>query len=168
MKKSLVLFALLLVAMFLVAGCGQDAATPVESDLEHDHRDGDDHGHEHGEEPYEWNGVFTFAEGSYVMHFQESGDPSIDVVFLLDEGDRDGSDHMAYHIMETELEAVPAGGEFEAESEYGYRLLLNPDETITTFTISEAGDYLLYLEHFPEEFDLVFRDAAGNELVARD
>jgi len=168
MKKNFVLLVLLLVAMFIVFGCGQEAAAPVESDHNHDHADGDDHGHEHGDDPYEWSGIFTFAEGPYVMQFQESGDPSIAVVFLLDEGDRDGSDHMAYHIMEAELEAVPAGGEFEAASEYGYSLLLNPDETVTTFNISEAGDYLLYLEHFPEEFDLVVKDAAGNEVAARD
>jgi hypothetical protein len=168
MKKILVLLTLLFVAMFLIAGCDQDTAAPAESNHDHDHGDSDDHGHEHGDDPYEWSGVFSFAEGSYVMHFQESGDPSIAVVFLLDEGDRDGSDHMAYHIMEAELEAVPAGGEFEAVSEYGYNLMLNPDETITTFVISEAGDYLLYLEHFPEEFDLVIKDAAGNEMVATD
>ena len=168
MKKILVLLTLLFVAMFLITGCGQDTAAPAESNHDHDHGDGDDHGHEHGDEPYEWSGVFTFAEGSYVMHFQESGDPSIAVVFLLDEGDRAGSDHMAYHIMEAELEAVPADGEFEALSEYGYNLMLNHDETITTFVIPEAGDYLLYLEHFPEEFDLVIKDAAGNEMAATD
>lgn len=167
MKRSLLLLGLFLAVLLLFAGCAQESATD-EGDFHHDHGDGDDHGHEHGEEPYEWSGVYSFNEGTYIMHFRESGDPSVAVAFLFNEGDRDGSDHLAYHIMEVELEEVVAGGEFEAYSEFGYNLLLNPDGTEITFTISEAGDYLLYMEHLPEEFDLVITDSSGAELNASD
>ncbi len=174
MKKELVLCVILIVALLIAGGCGQDAAAPAgdadsgEENFSHDHDDGDDHGHEHGEEPYEWSGVFTFSEGEYTLVFGESGDPSIAVVFLLNEGNRDGSDHLAYHIMEVELETVPAGGTFEAVPEYGYNLMLNADETITTFVISEAGEYLLYMEHMPVEFDLKVIGSSGAELVPAD
>ena len=102
------------------------------------------------------------------MDFQESGDPSMGVVFLLDSGDRDYSDHMAYHIFEYELEEVSAGGSFEVVPEFGYNLILKPQGTTVSFVITEAGDYLVYTEHVPDEFDLVIIDQGGLELEPRD
>jgi hypothetical protein len=173
MKKCMVLLGLMLVVLLIVGGCAQEAAEPVEEQeqdaggYDHDHNEGE-HDHEHGEEPYEWSGLFSFGEGEYIMEFQESGDPSMGLVFILAEGSRDDSDHMAYHIFEAEMEIVPADGSFEAAPDYGYQLMLNPDVTTITFSVSEPGDYLLYMEHMPVEFDLKIYDANGEELVAHD
>jgi hypothetical protein len=175
MKKSLVLLALILVGLIMISGCGEETATPVEEperngeDFRHDHDDeSEDHGHEHGDEPYEWSGLLNFEVGEYTMVFQKSGDPSIGVVFVLDEGDREASDHLAYHIFEVEMETVPADGSFDAMIEYGYDLQLNSDVTTITFNIIEAGNYLLYMEHMPREFDLVIYNSDGEEMVPDD
>jgi hypothetical protein len=141
---------------------------PIRVIVGHYHEDGHDHDHDHGEEPYEWSGIFAFEPGTYTMHFEESGDPSIEVVFMLESGDRDHDDHMAYHIWEHEMDPVDAGGSFEAEVNHGYLLTLNPDHTDFTFTITEAGDYLVYMEHFPSEFDLKILDSGGEEVVPTD
>jgi len=173
MKKVWLLTVLLLAGLLIVGGCAQEAAEPLEEQeqdtggYDHDHSEGE-HDHEHGDEPYEWSGLFSFSEGEYAMEFQESGDPSMGLVFILAEGGRDDSDHMAYHIFEAEMETVPANGSFEAMPDYGYQLLLNPDATTITFSVSEPGDYLLYMEHMPVEFDLKIYDANGEELIARD
>lgn len=92
----------------------------------------------------------------------------MELVFVLAEGSRDDGDHMAYHIFEAEMETVPADGSFEAMPDYGYQLMLNPGATTITFSVSEPGDYLLYMEHMPVEFDLKIYDANGEELVAQD
>jgi hypothetical protein len=171
MKKVSFLVVLLMAGLLIVGGCSQQAAEPAEeqnaSGYDHDHSEGE-HDHVHGDEPYEWSGLFSFGEGEYVMEFQESGDPSMGLVFILAEGSRDDSDHMAYHIFEAEMETVPVDGSFEAMPDYGYQLMLNPGATTITFSVSEPGDYLLYMEHMPVEFDLKIYDANGEELVAQD
>lgn len=159
MKKHLVFLSLLLVVLLMVVGCNQESAS-----VPHDH----DHGHEHGDGLYEWSGAFTFEKGTYTMHFKESGDPSITVAFLFNEGEREDSDHHAYHILEAELEEVAANGKFEALPDFGYNLTLDPEETVTSFVITEPGEYLVYTEHFPEEFDLVIADDSGSALSPKD
>jgi hypothetical protein len=163
MKKSLVLTALLLMGLMLIVGCAEEPVT-----IDHVHTDGDDHGHEHGEEPYEWSGIFVFTEETYTMEFQESADSSVEIVIMPDAGDRGFSDHIAYHIWEEDMLPVAAGGSFEVPTEQGYILSLNPDATDFTFTVSEAGEYLVYMEHMPHEFDLKFYDSSGQEMVPVD
>ena len=156
------------VFQFIHDGDVEYETPPIRVIVGHDHGDGHSHDHDHGEEPYEWSGVFAFEAGTYTMHFEESGDPSIEVVFMLGSGDRDHDDHMAYHIWEHEMKPVEAGGSFEVEVNHVYLLALNPDHTDITFTITEAGDYLVYMEHFPWEFDLKILNSDGEEIVPTD
>ncbi len=173
MNKGLIFVALLMVFALFCSGCAQDTAAPVDDlvgelqEEEYEEAHGDD-GHDHGDLLFEWGGVFTFAAGTYALEFQESGDPSIGLVFLLDEGDRDYSDHLAYHIFEHELEIIPAGGSFEVVPEFGYQLTLNLDATSIFFVITEPGDYLVYMEHLPEEFGLIITAENGSEIEPRD
>ncbi|UNC93112.1 hypothetical protein [Candidatus Contubernalis alkaliaceticus] len=150
MKKYCILFVIL-ISLLAFAGCG------------------DDHGHDHGDLPFEWSGEFTFELGVYNLEFMESGDPSCDIAFVLNEGDMEDIAHHAHHILEEEdITEIQPGGDFIALPDYGYTLVLNPDQTTITFEITEAGEYVVFLEHFPSEFDLKVLDSSGNELTAKN
>lgn len=158
----------MVVFQFIHNGDVEYETPPINVFVGHDHGDGHDHDHDHGEEPYEWSGVFAFQFGTYTMLFEESGDPSIEVVFMLESGDREHDDHKAFHIWEDEMHSVDAGDIFEVEVDHGYVLTLNPDQTEFTFTIAEAGDYLVYKEHSPAEFNLKVLDSRGEEVIPTD
>ncbi len=158
----------MVVFQFIHDGEVEYETPPIKVIVGHTHNHGHAHDHDHGEEPYEWSGLFAFAVGTYTMVFEESGDPSIELVFMSDAGDRDHSDHIAYHILEEEIKTVNPGDSFEAEVNHAYMLILNPDQTEFTFTVAEAGDYLIYMEHFPREFNLRFFDGSGEEIVPTD
>lgn len=158
----------MVVFQFIHDGYVEYETPPLKVIVAHEHGHGHDHDHDHGEEPYEWSGVFAFDPGTYNMLFEESGDPSIEVVFMSDAGDRDHSDHMAYHIWEEEKKPVDAGDSLEVELGQGYMFTLNPDQTEFTLAIAEAGDYLVYMEHFPSEFNLKITDDSGEEVVPTD
>lgn len=125
----------------------------------------DDHGHEHGDLPYEWSGELMFEPGTYEMVFQESGDPAMDIAFVILDGSINDVEHHAHHILEADMVLVGAGDSFSALPDYGYTLGLNPDHTTFTFHIEEGGRYSLFTEHKPEEFDLAFFNEAGELLV---
>lgn len=146
------IIASLLCVLLLAVGC----SAPAEPE---------GHGHDHGDLPYEWSGELELAPGTYTMEFQESGDPSVAIAFVLLDSAIEDLEHHAHHILEAELEEVNPGDTFTALPDYGYHLILNPDQTSFTFEIEEGGRYVLFTEHMPEEFDLVFRNAAGEELV---
>ncbi len=151
------------VFQFIHGGEVEYETPPVKVIVAHNHAH--DHDHDHGEEPYEWSGIFSFDEGSYIMDFKESEDPTVEMVFMPDEGDRDHSNHLAYHVWEEEMQQLSAQDTFEVELYSGYRLELNPEGTDVSFIIAEDGKYLLYLEHMPWEFDLTIHDVNGLEIV---
>ncbi len=169
MKKYWIL-PIILISLLIIAGCGgQDTAAPDRSQndepADHDHHS---HDHDHGDLPYEWSGEYSFEAGIYTLEFGESGDPSCDIAFLLNEGHMDDIAHLAHHIMEEDMEEIQPGGIFTVVPDYGYSLILNSDETTFTFEITEAGEYVVFLEHFPHEFDLKMLDSSGNEVEAKN
>ena len=151
---------------FIHDGDVEYVTPPIKVVVGHDH--GHDHDHDHGEDPYEWSGIFSFDEGSYIMEFKDSGDPSVEMAFMPDEGDRNHSDHMAYHVWEEEMQQLSTQDTFEVELFSGYRLELNPEGTDISFIIAEDGEYLLYLEHMPWEFNLKIYDVNGLEVAPKD
>lgn len=153
MKKYI--FPVFLLIGLLLMGCSAADETGSHAD-----------DHEHGDLPYEWSGEYTLETGTYTLQFQESGDPSCAIAFLIKEGNMDEIAHHAHHVMEAEMEVVEAGSHFTAWADYAYELTLNPDQTTITFELEEAGEYVIFLEHLPHEFDLKFLDSNGRELTA--
>jgi len=169
MKKSLILVTLFLVFALLFCGCAQDTAilanetvdeTPDEEpeaehqcDLDHDHY------------PFEWSGEISFSAGLYNLKFEESGDPSIEIIFISSEGNLEDSEIFAHHVWEAEKELVEAGESFTALYDYGYKLMLDPEGTSFTFEVIEAGDYLVFTEHLPEEFQMQITNLDGEMLT---
>lgn len=143
-------FALVLVvfAALFLWGCSQD-----------------DHGHEHGDEPFEWSAVYSLQKGNYTLEFQESeNDPSLLVAFLLEGEDEEALLHLAFHIMEAGGPDIEAGGSFAVQDQYAYNLLLNPAGTTFTFEITDPGNYVVLTEHFAWEFDMKVYNAQGIEI----
>ncbi len=166
-RKSLILLAVLMIGLLVIGGCGQEAVTPVEDDHE-------EHGYvqeeeyecdlDHDELPFEWSGEYTFTEGTYTMEFMESHDPSCAVAFVMKEGNVEEIHYHAHHIMEAHMDKVEPLGTFSAYPDYGYILELSPEGTSFDFEIQEPGDYIVFFEHFPHEFDLRIMDNDGNEI----
>lgn len=161
-KKAILPLVLLMLGLLAAAGCGGQG----NGDAEHSHGHHGDH--EHGDLPYEWSGDYTFAAETYTLEFQESGDPSCAVAFVLDEGDRHDLEHHAHHVMEAHMEEVEPGGHFTALPDYGYVLVLDPGGTTFTFEIEVPGDYVFFTEHYAWEFDLKVLDSGGQEVQARN
>ncbi len=164
MKKVYLLMIVILMMGVLMAGCGGNGIDVNDgTDFAHD-----DHDHEHGDIPYEWSGEYTFEEGEYTLDFAESGDPSCMIAFVVNEGDMDDIAHLAHHIMEAHMDDIQPGEHFTAMADYGYNLILNPEETTFTFEMESAGEYVIFLEHFPCEFDLKILDSSSQEMEGRN
>lgn len=160
-KATLMLVTLALAAIILSAGCSplHEPASPQE----------DEHGHEHGDLPYEWSAEYELPAGKYTLVFQESeSDPSIIMAFLLDRGQREELDHLAHHLMEAGPQEVHPGNSFTAVDQHAYNLILNPEGTEFTFEITEGGRYIIYTEHFAWEFDMKILDKTGKEVPAEN
>ena len=153
MKKHL-LYVLIIIGCLLLVGCGGV-----------DEAGGHADDHDHGDLPYEWSGEYFLEAETYTLEFQQSGDPSCNIAFIINDGDMADLAHHAHHVMEAEMETVEADGHFTARADYAYELKLNPDQTIITFELEEVGDYIIFLEHFPHEFDLKLLDSNGRELT---
>lgn len=182
-RSLMMLLAVFMIGLLVVTGCAGDVADPeqelveeqvadndeVERTTESEEESADEHDCDldHDQLPFEWSGQVSLAEDTYTLEFKESDDPSMCVVFMLEEGDLERSEIYAHHIWEAEMEPVEAGEHFEALIDYGYDLQLNAGETTFTFEIAEAGEYLLFTEHMPEEFDLKIYNAEGKEVLPK-
>ncbi|RQD77168.1 MAG: hypothetical protein D5R97_02995 [Candidatus Syntrophonatronum acetioxidans] len=170
-RKSLILLAVLMIGLLVIGGCGQEAAAPVEDDHE-EQEDAQEEEYEcdldHDELPFEWSGEYNFTEGTYTMEFMESHDPSCAVAFVMKEGNVEEIHYHAHHIMEAHMDKVEPTGTFNAYPDYGYILELSPEGTSFDFEIQEPGDYIVFFEHFPHEFDLRIMDNDGNEIEAQN
>lgn len=181
-RNLMMLLTVLVIGLLVVTGCAggvaeqaqeldeeQVATNNEEEEIEAEEESADEHDCdlEHEQLPFEWNGQFSFVDDTYTLEFKESDDPSMCVVFMLEEGDLQRSEIYAHHIWEAEMEPVEAGEHFKALIDYGYDLQLNAGETTFTFEIAEAGEYLVFTEHMPEEFDLKIYDAEGKEVLPK-
>ena len=169
-KFGLWTLVFLLSGLLIIAGCnGQQAA---ENGQDHDLDHGQDEEYEcelEGEGyPFEWSGEYTLEEGTYTFEFQESHDPSCAVAFLLNEGSMNEILHHAHHVMEADMESVEPMGSFTARVDFAYDLVLDPEGTTFSFEVQEPGEYVVFLEHFPHEFDLKILDSHGSELQAKN
>lgn len=173
MKKTLrgiLLLVLVLALGVSMVACGdkEKAEDPVEEpEVVAEEAGEEEHTHD---APYEWRGTYAFEEGEYTIKFNKNdGDAHMAVGFLKTDAPIDDFEHHAAHMMgeDAGLEHVEKDGTFEAKHEYAYELELNKETAEFKFTIAE-GEYFLFTEHLPEEFDLEIIDAEGNVLEATD
>jgi G3E family GTPase len=122
------------------------------------------------EYPFEWGGVYSLRAGAYELTLQDGPDPSIGIV-LTPAAAGEFSDIRSAAEPILRLFAEPA-----VETRSGD--ILRPDsrhcELAATergtkrwqVLVAEPGDYLLFTQHRPEEFDLELRDDAGERVAA--
>jgi len=112
--------------------------------------------------PFEWAGLFDLQAGSYQLELAPGPDPTIDLVLggpgvekgaLLDRWKKDSI--LLYSSDPVFLKA----GDGVAPGQSLYRLPVDRETGATTHLhIEQAGRYVLFTQHLPEEFDLVLRD----------
>jgi len=108
------------------------------------------------EYPFEWAGVFPLAAGRYELVMGEGEDPSMDVVLLPVEGSSLSALEAAQEravLAFSEFPREVASGETIAAGGALNRLKLGPGEERFGVEVAESGDYALFTEHRPEEFD---------------
>lgn len=109
------------------------------------------------EYPFEWSGVYQLAEGNYEFVLQGNDlDETIDVglVALKDETVSEDDLLKAVLIFSGATREIAGGGEFEPHDDEVNQLKLQlTGEHRFKFNIPASGNYALFTEHKPEEFD---------------
>ncbi len=108
------------------------------------------------EYPFEWGGIASFDKGEYRLQFQPGADETIDAVVLEGGGQPSLEAHQehAVRLYSDDPTSIERGGHF-LPGPMLHRLELSLDEpTEITLKIPASGIYTVFLEHFPEEFDL--------------
>ncbi|MGN9164316.1 hypothetical protein ACTNDY_03375 [Tissierellaceae bacterium HCP3S3_D8] len=175
--RNLLLMCLVLTLALTVVGCskGEEKKPENETDVvaqdgenveggqeEQDHDEEEDH---HHDIPYEWSGIFEFAEGTHTIKFNKNeGDESILVAFISADGSIKDMEHHAAHVMDAEAVDVEKDGSFEAENEYTYKLDLKSESAEFKFDVKEPGKYYVFTEHLPQEFDMEILNPEGQAL----
>jgi len=140
------------------------------------HADGGAHGHAHGEEPFEWAGIFDLAPGLYRWSFAKKdgryADPTMKIAILPTDGADAAAIERVKPAARKALDADAAPREPGAELTPGaqaYRLEFDDEQDATTFAvrIEKAGAYAFFTEHAPTEFEAgehFFKDAQGRDV----
>jgi G3E family GTPase len=110
------------------------------------------------EVPYEWGGVFFLQPGEHELRFAAGPDPEIGFLAMPlapsnDEG-FDAAKKEAIVLFADDGEALESGASFTPAQHF--RRLQIDEENGATFTrkVEHAGDYAVFTQHGPEEFDM--------------
>ena len=117
------------------------------------------------EYPFEWGGVFSLEAGDYALVMREGPDPAMKLALVPASGGLAPAVEDAVWCF-SEREPAAATGRIEP----GKRLVevaLPGGEVRVPVRFPAAGDYALFTEHHPDEFDLELHAPAG-AVAARD
>lgn len=137
-------------------------------ELNHAAEGGHGHGHEAGETPWEWVGSYHLEPGTYTYTFHEGPDPAMHLAVLR----TDASGQESIHTTEGTAEDLYGRHDSATSVADGERLSAAPDTLYdlqfaesgaTTFTIeiTQEGQYVLFTEHAPSEFDATLTSESG-------
>ncbi len=131
----------------------------------------DDHD-DHGDEAFEWAGVFELSRGTYKWSFAkvdgDYADPVMKMV-ILKSGDIEASEELAEELLESKKSEVKRNNDKLVAQEKAYLLTFNERKNSTTFNveIKKAGKYAFFTEHMPFEFEAdehFFKDVSGDDI----
>ncbi|SCZ01258.1 energy-coupling factor ABC transporter permease [Alkaliphilus peptidifermentans] len=126
------------------------------------------HGHEHDDELFEWHGIVDLEEGSHQLIFEESEDKYVNIVFLKHEDhleeEHQHEEELAEGIIEEGVATLTKENTIVIRDKVGYKLELDETQTIYQITVDEEGEYIIFLEHHPDEFDMKLISSDGQEL----
>lgn len=120
------------------------------------------------EYPFEWGGIYKLRAGSNTMRLAKGPDPDMSII--------------CYPLAAQDQAEIPALAETvlrywaESPTQIDNNSDIDPGTTHwsvdlrqaaeITVNVPEDGSYGLFTQHTPEEFDLVFLDADGKELMS--
>ena len=112
----------------------------------------------HGEEPFEWAGVFDLSPGNYTWSFAkvdgEYADPAMKMV-ILESGDIEESEDYASELLASDNSVSKNSNDTLVASNKAY--ILNFDQrkekTVFNIEIKKKGKYTFFTEHMPFEFE---------------
>ncbi|QHN02664.1 GTP-binding protein [Granulicella sp. WH15] len=116
------------------------------------------------EYPFEWGGVFSLKAGTYRLQLQSGPDPAMTVV-LLPAKDGKSLDSLESVLMDAVLE-FSAGAELKTPGDLimvsqPTELSLEGPDLTYTIEIPADGDYALFTQHHPDEFQAKLLGAGG-------
>jgi hypothetical protein len=132
---------------------GHDKDNPGESGEERQ-REGHAHAGSSAQEPsWEAEVRYQLEPGDYSLIFEQSGDPAMKWLLLPE-----GTDHPreTAHQRMNDCKSVRPTRHIEANARC-YNLQLNDTGTMYQISVAEAGDYVMFTQHLPREFDLTLQ-----------
>ena len=136
------------------------------------HDDHDDHDKGHGDQPFEWAGIFELSAGTYKWSFAkvdgEYADPAMKMVILQSDG-INSSEKIAEELLEAKDSEVKSNNDVLVSSDKAYLLKFDrrKESTVFTIDIQKDGKYAFFTEHMPFEFEAnehFFKDISGNDV----
>jgi hypothetical protein len=103
-----------------------------------------------GEIPWEAENLYHLPSGEYDLTFEESADPTMKSVLVSN--NRENPRKIARRTIEN-CESVDPG-ETVTGDETCYNLTLNQEGITHKLSVRDGGDYRLYTEHLPREFNM--------------
>jgi len=152
----------------------------IEIDDHDDHDDHDDdsvtkndvHDESHGEQPFEWAGIFELSAGTYKWSFAkvdgDYADPAMKMVMLKSDS-IESSEEIAEALLESKDSKVKRNNDELLSKEKAYLLRFDKrkDTTVFNVTIEKDGKYAFFTEHMPFEFEAdehFLKDISGNDI----
>ena len=116
------------------------------------------------EYPFEWAGIYSLLPGEYRLVLQKGPDPSMNAVLVPVEAASPGAlEAVQDPVMlafSDEENGLGTGGTLRPDGRL-HRLDLEPKEEWFEVKIERPGDYALFTEHRPEEFEAELRGPDG-------
>jgi G3E family GTPase len=109
--------------------------------------------------PYEAATRYALYSGKYRIETRIGPDPTLDLVIVPAVGDEKTLKRQSILTFSDQSIVLPSGKQL-TPGEFLYRLDMSQDKSYWELQIEQAGDYVFYTQHLPEEFNWVLRDAS--------
>ncbi len=122
------------------------------------------------EYPFEWGGAYSLKAGSYTLHLQPGPDAAMTVVMLPAPTGEElfMLDPLLMHaVLEFSAPATSKNPGQSIAINQPTELSLEGESLSFSIDISEDGDYALFTEHHPEEFQAKLLNTSGTEMTPR-
>ncbi len=116
------------------------------------------------EYPFEWSGVYSLDTGRYELSLADGPDPAMSIVVVPGQGTDDAAlrESAEWCVREyAEPAEIMRPGEVIPVGKHANLRLDSPGRKSFFFEVDAPGQFGLYIQHLPEEFDLQLRNADG-------
>jgi G3E family GTPase len=119
------------------------------------------------EYPFEWSGLFELNAGDYHLVLKPGPDPAMNINFRFaansSESDMRDTVEKAVLVFSNDEVSLQSGSAIEP-GEQLCQINLEGEKLDYILRVPNAGSYVLYTEHHPDEFEAFITDTAGNQI----